>query len=535
MKGYCTALEEWLYPDQELGELPQKITLHTAKNGCESIKILLKSDTTELPVLVTGESGFSFEIFEMLDVRVGYNEVETEEQSGMFVITQKEYEKPVYCTRKAPFRVYEALKPIIDSTQVKNGRAAVYITVAPKEKISAGEHSIEIKIGDYSLSVSLVVHDVEIPKESLGITNWFSLDTIAQRHNLQIGTKEYYDMLRLYARAMRRTRQTHFFISYDPKRVTKDIKGLSFDFSYLKPIIELFFSEGFKTMEFGDFGCRGDNFFTEQIKCRVAPEVDVSSGEGYYIMQAFIKQLSDFLKENGWAEKTIFHVFDEPDVHMKTPQTLELRKQQYFRITNLLRRYIPGCRIIEAVKTAEFKSGVDIWVPLTANYEELKEDFDRLIKAGEEVWTYVCCVPSGHHLNRFLDIELLKSRLLFWGFSKYSLSGYLHWGFNYWPESDYNPFEESNTPNVAFNGIYPSGDAYIVFPGENGPLIGLRLEAQRRGAEDYELLQLLKKESPQKYEELLARIFRKFNDYNSDVEIFEETRIGILKLLEKNK
>lgn len=533
MRGFCTTLEEWLYPDQELGELPDKVVLHSAKNGRESVRLLVET-SAPLSVSVNAGSDITAEIFEMIDVNVKYNEIETEEQEGMFVITDAEFEKPSYCTRKAPFRVYEALRPVKgDTIAPRNFRIALCLTFAPNSSTASGEHTITVAIGDYVLTVALNVYDVVIPDETLKVTNWFSLDNVALRHGLEIGTPAYYDMLRLYARAMRRTRQTHFFISYDSKRVTKNREKLEFDLSYLKPIIDVFFDEGFQTMEFGNFGTKHDDYFTTEIKCAIDPTVTLSSDEGYYLNQAFIKAVADFLKENGWEKKTIFHVFDEPDVHIKSAESMELRKQQYLRVTNLLRRYIPDCKTIEAVKTTRFKGGVDIWVPLTANYEEFHDDFDKLIKAGEEVWCYVCCVPTGRYLNRFLDIDLIKSRLLFWGCSKYDLSGYLHWGFNYWPEHNYNPFEESNTPNTPFNGIYPSGDAYIVFPGDDGPWIGNRLEAQRRGAEDFELLKLIKNQYPDKYDEIVKQVFVTNTDYNADAAAFENVRIEMLKLLSK--
>lgn len=534
MKGYCTVKEEWLYPDQELTVLPSNVVLHCAQNGREGIRLLIEDSVKELQISLKNAEMFEVELFEMIDVYVGYNEVETEEQNGMFVITALDYEKPEYCTRKAPFRVYEALRPITDGKlPVNNKRGALYLTLCPKQPLVQGTYEVILTIGSQSLKIIVQMHNIRIPDETLGITNWFSLDNIAHRHKIKFGSYEYFDMLRLYAKAMRRTRQTHFFISYDHKRIQYDSVTKTFDFSYLKPIIEIFFSEGFKTMEFGNFGTRYDDMFTDEIKCNMNPMICVSSDEGYHLQQNFIKGLAKFLRENGWENDTIFHVFDEPDVHTKTKETMEKRKQQYLRITNLLRRHVPGCKIIEAVKSTEFKAGVDIWVPLTANYEELYGDFDALIKAGEEVWCYVCCVPTGYHLNRFLDIDLIKSRLIFWGCSKYQLSGYLHWGFNYWPEGiDYNPFECSNTPNTAFNGIYPAGDAYIVYPGDHGPWLGMRLEAQRKGAEDYELMELLRALSPVDYERLMKKVFRGFSDYNIDTHAFECIRIELYQLLE---
>ena len=134
MKGYCTVKEEWLYPDQTLEELPERVALHSAKNGREGIRLLLESGNEKLNVSLNGK-GFTAELFEMVDVFVGYNEAETEEQNGMFVITAEEYEKPDYCTRKAPFRVYEALRPLQnDELAVKHGLGALYLTLTAQEE-----------------------------------------------------------------------------------------------------------------------------------------------------------------------------------------------------------------------------------------------------------------------------------------------------------------------------------------------------------------------------------------------------------------
>lgn len=534
MKGFCTAREEWLFPDQELSELPESMELHMAQNGKEALRLLLPLESGSLSLSLEGADEFDAEWFEMIDVGVGYNETEKEEQDGMFVITEKDYEKPDYCTRKAPFRVYEALRPLHSlSMEPRGGRCALYLTLSPKPGTAPGTRKLTLHAGEYSLALTVRVYGVTIPEETLNVTNWFNLDNIALFHGIEMNTPAYFDMLRKYARAMRRTRQTHFFISFDPKKALVSKNPYRFDFSYLKPIIAIFFEEGFRTMEFGNFGTKHDNLFTDEIKCAADPSVPLSSDEGYYLTLAMAQSLASFLGENGWRDKTIFHIFDEPDVHISSPESMEKRKQQYLRVVSILRRYFPGCRTIEAVKTTQFKGAVDIWVPLTANYEEFREEYDKMSALGDEIWCYVCCVPTGRWLNRFLDIDLLRSRLLFWGCSRFGLKGYLHWGFNYWPQKDFDPFEESNAPNEPFNGIYPAGDAYIVYPGgEDGPWLGNRLEAQRRGAEDFELLALLKEKSPDAYEKVMQKTFRTNTDYELSAEHFEETRREILALLE---
>ena len=60
----------------------------------------------------------------------------------------------------------------------------------------------------------------------------------------------------------------------------------------------------------------------------------------------------------------MFHIHDEPDIHYQTQEVLEARKRQYYLAAGILRKYIPGIRIIEAVDSAEFRGGIDIWVPV---------------------------------------------------------------------------------------------------------------------------------------------------------------------------
>lgn len=47
------------------------------------------------------------------------------------------------------------------------------------------------------------------------MTNWFSLDAISRCHGLQKDTPAFYEMVRRYARAMRRIHQTMFYIELD--------------------------------------------------------------------------------------------------------------------------------------------------------------------------------------------------------------------------------------------------------------------------------------------------------------------------------
>lgn len=531
LQGIVTQKQEWLYLDTSLGKLPDEIQLHTARNGKEGVQILLETVGEIANVKATLPTMMDAEIYQLIDIPVEYNTASATDQGGRFVIMDEQADKPFYCTRKAPFRVYDCLKPIHTSeVQVRNNRFGLYVCIVPQEEIIEGSYpvtlEIEIEEGTYTLVMNVQIYDVLIPTEQFSVTNWFSLNNIASKHELKQGSQAFLDMVRAYARAMRRTRQTHFFLMLDPKYYRLETE---FNFDYIKPIAEIFFEEGFKKMEIGSFATQGDYMLTDELKCAADPTIKVSSKEGYWILTEMIRAWKSFLEVNKWENKVVYHICDEPDVHITGPESMVQRKAQYFMIANLLRKYLGNLQIIEAVKTDEFRGGIDIWVPLTVNYEELKDEFDKLKNQGNEVWNYVCCAPTGEYLNRFLDIPLLRSRLLFWGCSKYKLDGYLHWGLNHYGEGQ-DPFEQSCCPNPTGLGTsFPAGDAHIVYPGADGPWISMRLEAQRRGIEDLELLNQMEANDSVKYDELVSKIFTNNKVYEDNINLFEEVREKMLR------
>ena len=247
-----------------------------------------------------------------------------------------------------------------------------------------------------------------------------------------------------------------------------------------------------------------------------------------------MKAFSEFLSENGWLERAYFQVVDEPDVHCPDEDAMKKRRISYYMAANILRRYVPNARIIEAVKTTLFKSGVDVMVPLTESYQQNKEEFDAMIDAGDEVWGYTCCVPEGFWLNRFLDKELNENRLLYWGFESCRMSGYLHWAWNQYGRG-MDPFAATSCFNPTGLGTnFPCGDAFIVYPGDKEPWPSLRLEAERVGAQEAAMLRDLLDRDPAAHDALIARVFRAFDDYDNTPETLDRLHAELLELLCRN-
>ena len=63
------------------------------------------------------------------------------------------------------------------------------------------------------------------------------------------------------------------------------------------------------------------------------------------------------------------------------------------------------------------------------------------------------------------------------------------------------------------------------------PLICTRSEAHRIGLEDLCLLQQLRAQRPQQADAIIAKVFRKFNDFEKDVAVYRRVRKELLDAL----
>lgn len=95
-----------------------------------------------------------------------------------------------------------------------------------------------------------------------------------------------------------------------------------------------------------------------------------------------------------------------------------------------------------------------------------------------------------------------------------------------------NPFQATSCHNPTGLGTnFPCGDAFIVYPGNDGPWLSMRLEAERRGTEDLELLRQLRERDPELHNRLIAQVFRSNTDYSDDEATFDCTYRQLLGAL----
>ena len=439
-----------------------------------------------------------------------------EENSGWKGFTNWEPQMESQVTRRAPFRVFDAMRPV-DAAPVRDEKLLVILVQFPisgdaKPGKKSGTVSITANNEAASVPVTVEVFSASVAKrETLKVTNWFSVPNIAERHGLKPWSQEHWAMVEKYGRLMRKARQNMFWLS-GMVEGKKDEKGVwKFDFSKAVALIEMYSKLGFKYLEGPHLGgCKkwGDS----EIYLALDKEQRPGTPEGYAGLAAFLKEWGELLRKRKWIGKYYQHISDEP-----TPGA----QADYQTMACAVRKFLPGVPIIDAVEFPNLAAAVDVWVPKSDQYEKDRAIYESHRSLGGEIWHYTCCVPGGPHMNRFLDFHLLRTRFLHWGNYLYDLKGYLHWGLNHWQPKQ-NPFEMSIIPWGGTNKL-PAGDTHIVYPGSDGPWSSVRFEAMRSGIEDYELFLLAEERvGREKALVILRKCVQSFHEFSQDVPNFRK-------------
>ncbi|MDD5484117.1 MAG: DUF4091 domain-containing protein [Kiritimatiellae bacterium] len=262
------------------------------------------------------------------------------------------------------------------------------------------------------------------------------------------------------------------------KTYREDDGTLSFDYKNFDRYIKLLESYGLADrLELGHLGICDRAKGTVSINVWDCFGWNRKTGTPYLLKEEEIfvrlKDLAQHLESKGWIDKAVLHLADEPFA-----QNIKAYKE----LSRKVHQAVPRLKRIDAINTFDFGDDLDVWVPVLHCLDNFYEFYRNAQRRGKELWYYSCNNPwSGFYPNRGLDYPLTHMRLFHWLNYRYELAGYLHWGYNCWYMDD--PFGKPVKGEIA-----APGDAFIVYPGKNGPLNSLRWEAHRDGIEDYEYL-----------------------------------------------
>jgi len=522
LKYHVVSANEWLYPDTQIPASPiHTADLHAPRGGRTGFQVLLRGLKPGVSLVYEFEGDLQPEIYQLIDVNVPEN------SGPPCSAIPPDQPTPDYVIRKAPYRVYEALRPFQNGDTARGVTDALYVSFRIPGNTKPGERKEKLRIDaggeTATVEVTLTVYPARVPERGrLRVTNWFSTGHMARLHKVEPWSEEHWAVLRQYARMMRRGRQTDFIPIGPEVHSRGETEQWDFDFSRTERMIRMFLEEGFTHIELPHIA-RHDR--RKEAVARFVVEVDgtpvpATSHRAYVFLAAKLTAWAEMLRRNGWYDRTIQHIVDEPP-----PAEFD----HYRILAGTVRKFLPGIPLVDALGDPELDGGVDIWVPVNSSYEEKREAFEAHRRRGDTLWFYTCCNPTGFYLNRLIDNELLRTRLLHWGNWRYRLDGFLHWGLNQIIEVQ-DPFENTCPPHGPYRNFHlPPGDSHIVYPGPDGPWSSVRFEAMGAGIEDYELLNIIGQRDEKLADEICRRLVRSFTDYDATVKGFEAAHRRLLE------
>lgn len=419
----------------------------------------------------------------------------------MFPIWNSEVEDDYYVS-KEPGMFPDVLRPVGKEPIRATGYwQSLWITV--ERTAPVGVHSIIVELTEdeetQSCTMEYEVIPVQLPEQKLLYTQWFYADCIADFYKVEVWSEEHWHLIESFL-AMAAKYGINMLLTpiFTPPldtavggerttnqlvKITKDGEKYAFDFSLLKRWVDMAKSYGIKYFEMAHLFTQWGAKFTPKIMAWENGEEkrifgwDVSATDERYdcFLSQFLPALTEFLREEGIAENTYFHISDEP-----TSEMLE----DYQKSKSIAEKYLDGFKIIDALSDYEFyKQGViKRPIPITGTIHDFIGNVD-------ELWGYYCGQIDGCS-NRQMALQSVRNRFLGVQLHKYNVYGFLHWGYNFYNTAysyrSLNPFLETDA-----GGYFTAGGSYSVYPGENGALASFRLIVFHEGLQDLAALQLL--------------------------------------------
>ena len=380
----------------------------------------------------------------------------------------------------------DLLKPLNNGSFTASNAATsvIWFNVKIPKDCKAGEHKISITLLEpltqmsKTLDFTVDVIGAVLPKNKLPVTMWFHNDCIADAYNVNMLSEEHWALIEKYMQA---AIESGISMIYTPlftppldtevggERPTvqlvdvyKDGENYSFGFEKLDRYIALAQKIGFEYFEMS-------HLFT-QWGAKHAPKiVAVENGEEKRIfgwdtdlhtpeypafLNAFIPELTAYIKELGIADKTYFHISDEPHLDML---------EDYSYAHSLIAKHLEGFTIMDALSNYDFyKKGV-VQLPVVAT-----SYIEPFLEAGADVFCYYCCDQRINHVsNRLFSMPSPRNRMIAYQMFYNNVKGFLQWGFNFYysqfSKVKLNPFKSTDA-----NKVFPSGDAFCVYPNPDG-------------------------------------------------------------------
>lgn len=203
------------------------------------------------------------------------------------------------------------------------------------------------------------------------------------------------------------------------------------------------------------------------------------------------------LRQKGWLDKACTYWIDEPADSM-IPFVRDGMHAHLYAAPDLR-------RLLTREPLPDLYGLVNTWVPMAviSIYNTTSDRWWDRMRAGEEVWWYVCTYPKWPAPNYFIDHPAITHRIRFWLAERYGLAGDLYWDVNWYLDREFQPINPWTQATVLNEYGQPmgNGDGVLLYPPVRepptepvvaGPIDSIRWELVREGLEDREYFWLLR-------------------------------------------
>lgn len=491
----------------------EKVFLDERPCGCALVgkQTVLKGDAYIFQIALKGEDEKAPLPVLLLPRAVGEN------ASRMTVRQVKSVpsELPTYCSERLDegyLRTTAGLYPdLLDEITPDNPLCAegtrwksVWVEYTPDADEAAGEKALAVQFldtkgNDYgTVTVNVVLSDAALDAQTLIFTEWFHCDCIATRYGVEALSDAHFALMEKYIQnAVRNGINMLLTPIFTPPLdtavggerptvqlvgVTRDGEEYRFDFSLLERYIRMCRRCGIEYFEISHLFAQWGARFAPKVMAHDGGEyrrifgweTDAASPEYRAFLALLLPELVAELRRLGVAERCYFHVSDEPNLSVL---------EAYASAANFLRPYLEGFGMLDALSEyAFYKQGL-VTTPVCAT--NCIEPF--LENGVENLWAYYCCGQTKGVSNRFFAMPSARNRCIGIQLYRYGIKGFLHWGYNFW-YSQYSLRRIDPFLTTDAGMAFPSGDAFAVYPGKDGPLESIRERVFAQAISDHRAL-----------------------------------------------
>lgn len=383
----------------------------------------------------------------------------------------------------------------------------LWVEVPVTEDINPGTYPIKISISaedanEVSTEFALHVGAAKLPEQKLIFTQWFHCDCIADVYKVPILSEEHWNRIDQFIKmaAEHGINMLMAPLITPPLDTGKDIERPTvqlvdierkngvyrFCFDQLRRYAELCKKNGISYLEMPPLFSQWGAEFTPKIVVKVDGKeeklfgwhVKADAPEYAEFLDQLLPALVTFLKEINMEKHTYFHISDEPNG--------ESNLEQYKKAQKRIREHIKGFPQIDAMSHYELYEAGLVEHPVVA-IDSIKPFLEHNVRP---LWCYYCCGQNQGVSNRFFGMPSYRNRVIGVQLYKFDVAGFLQWGYNFYynqySRGLINPFLTTDA-----EGAFPSGDAFSVYPGEDGPIASIPLKVFREALQDLRALRLL--------------------------------------------